>query len=196
MNTRLADAYINLAAVQTVRHQPATALQVFEALLAFAPGHPRALAARALTLKDMDRLDEALETAKRAALVAPESPEPHNALGQVHEAMGAFEPALEAYRRAAALPGPAQMDAIANLGDLYMEFGHKAEALKAMEEAAKTFPDAPGILFRSDRTAALRGERPADRADAGAARSRGDLGRRSHDAALRPRQGFARHRPL
>ncbi len=147
LNPRLADAYINLAAVQTARHQPAIALQVLDTLLAFAPGHPRALASRALSLKELDRLGEALETARHAALVAPESPEPHNALGQVFQAMGALEPALEAYERAASLPGPGQMDAIANLGNLYMEFGRKAEAQKAMEAAAKTFPDAPEILF-------------------------------------------------
>ena len=39
------------------------------------------------------------------------------------------------------------MDAIANLGGLHMEFGRKAEAVKAMEDAAEAFPDAPGILF-------------------------------------------------
>jgi tetratricopeptide (TPR) repeat protein len=147
LNPRLADAYINLAAVHTVRHHHADALHVLDAVLAFAPGYSRALAARALALKELDRLDEALETAKRAALAAPESPEPHNAIGQVVQAMGEFEPALAAYDRAAALPGPAQMDAIANRGALFMEFGRQAEATKALEQAAKTFPDAPGILF-------------------------------------------------
>ena len=52
-----------------------------------------------------------------------------------------------AYERAAALPGPAQQDAIANRGSLFMEFGRKDEALKATEEAAKAFPNAPGVLF-------------------------------------------------
>ena len=61
--------------------------------------------------------------------------------------MGRYEPALEAYRRAAALPGPAQMDAIANIGGLHMEFGRKGEAVKAMEDAVRAFPDAPGVLF-------------------------------------------------
>jgi tetratricopeptide (TPR) repeat protein len=143
----LADAYVNLAAIQTARHGHAEALQVLDALLAFAPAHPRALAAKALALKELDRLDEALEAAKRAALAARESPEPHNALGQVYQAKGQYEPALVAYERAAGLLGPAQMDAIANIGALHMEFGRKAEAIKAMEEAAKAFPDAPGILF-------------------------------------------------
>jgi tetratricopeptide (TPR) repeat protein len=147
LNPRLADAYINLAAAHTVRHRHAGALHVLEALLAFAPGHARALAARALSLRELDRLDEALDAARRAALTAPESPEPHNAVGQVLQAMGEFESALAAYDRAAALPGPAQMDAVANRGALFMEFGRKAEAMKAMEEAARAFPNAPGVLF-------------------------------------------------
>jgi tetratricopeptide (TPR) repeat protein len=147
LEPRLADAYVNLAAVETARHRHADALHALDSLLAFAPAHARALAARALALKELDRLDEALDAAKRAALAAPESPEPHNAMGQVFQAMGEFEPAIAAYDRAAALPGPAQMDAIANRGALFMEFGRKAEAVKAMEEAARAFPDSPGILF-------------------------------------------------
>jgi tetratricopeptide (TPR) repeat protein len=147
LSPRLADAYINLAATATARHNHAGALQVLDALLAFAPGHARALAARALSLKELDRFDEALDAAKSAALAAPESPEPHNAIGQVFQAMGAFEPALVAYDRAASLPGPARMDAIANRGPLFMEFGRKAEAMEAIEEAARAFPNSPGILF-------------------------------------------------
>jgi tetratricopeptide (TPR) repeat protein len=147
LNPRLADAYVNLAAVATARHRHAEALQVLDALLAFAPGHARSLAARALSLKELDRFDEALDAAKRAALTAPESPEPHNAVGQVLQAKGEFEPALAAYDRAANLSGAAQMDAVANRGALFMEFGRKAEAMRAMEDAAKAFPNAPGILF-------------------------------------------------
>jgi tetratricopeptide (TPR) repeat protein len=147
LNPGLADAYINLAAACTVRHRHADALQVLDALLAFAPAHARALAARALTLKELDRLDEALEAANCAALQAPETPEAHNAVGQVFQSMGEFDAALAAYDRAAGLPGPAQMDAIANRGALYMEFGRMDDAAKAFEEAAKAFPNAPGILF-------------------------------------------------
>ena len=146
LNPRLADAYINLVGVETARHRHDEGLRWLDALLAFAPTHPRALAALALTLKDLDRLDEALEAAKRAIAAAPQSPEGHNALGQVFQAMGEFEPALAAYERAAALPGPGQQDAVANRGALYMEFGHKAEALKAFEEAAEAFPNSAGIL--------------------------------------------------
>jgi tetratricopeptide (TPR) repeat protein len=68
-------------------------------------------------------------------------------MGQVLQALGRLEPALEAYDRAAGLPGPAQQDAIANRGALFMEFGRKEEAIKALDAAAKIFPNSPGILF-------------------------------------------------
>jgi tetratricopeptide (TPR) repeat protein len=147
LQPHLADAYVNLAAVQTARYRHEGALQALDALLDFAPSHARALAAKALALKELDRLAEALEAAKHAALAAPATPEPYNAMGQVFQAMGEFEPALGAYDRAAALPGPGQMDAIVNRGALFMEFGRKAEAMEAMEAAARAFPDSPGILF-------------------------------------------------
>jgi tetratricopeptide (TPR) repeat protein len=147
LNPRLVDAYINLAGIETARHRHAEALRALDALLAFAPAHARALAAKALTLKDLDRLDEAMEWARRAAVAAPDAPEAHNAIGQVFQAMGEFEPALAAYERAAALPGPAQMDAIANRGSLLTEFGRSAEARRSMEAAAEAFPNSPGILF-------------------------------------------------
>jgi tetratricopeptide (TPR) repeat protein len=147
LSPRLTDAYINLAGIETARHRPTDALRALDALLDFAPAHPRALASKALTLKDLDRLAEAMEWAQRAAVVAPEAPESHNAIGQVFQAMGEFEPALAAYERAALLPGPAQMDAIANRGSLFMEFGRQAQARQSMEAAAQAFPNSPGILL-------------------------------------------------
>jgi tetratricopeptide (TPR) repeat protein len=147
LNPQLTDAYINLAGVQTARHRPLEALNALDALLAFAPTHPRALAAKALTLKDLDRPEEAMDWARRSALAAPDAPEAHNAIGQIHQATGAFEPALAAYDRAASLPGPAQMDAIANRASLFTEFGRQDEARQALEAAAQAFPNAPGLLL-------------------------------------------------
>lgn len=147
LSPRFVDAYLNLAATHTARHAHGEALHVLEAALAIAPAHARALSAKALALKHLDRLEEALETAQRAVIASPQSPEPHNALGAVQQALGRFESALAAYDQAAALPGPARMDAIANRGGLLMEFGRKAEALEAMEAAARAFPEAPGILY-------------------------------------------------
>src|ERR1700722_16295362 len=71
LNPRLADAYVNLAATHTVRHRHSEALQVLDALIRFAPGNARGLAARALALKELDRLDQVLESAKRVLLLDP-----------------------------------------------------------------------------------------------------------------------------
>ena len=147
LSPQLTDAYVNLAGVEAARHRPAEALHALDELLAFAPTHARALAAKALTLKDLERLDEALEWARRAMAVAPEAPESHNAIGQVFQAMGEFEPALAAYERAASLPGPAQMDAVANRASLFSEFGRQEQARQSMAEAALAFPNSPGILL-------------------------------------------------
>ena len=147
LSPHFGDAYLNLAATYTARHQNASALEILDALLAFAPSHPRGLSAKALALKDLDRFEEALEAAKLATLASPESPEPYNAMGSVYQAMGQYESALAAYQRASALPGPARMDAVANIGDLHMEFGRKDEAVKAMETSARAFPYSPGIMY-------------------------------------------------
>ena len=147
LNPGLADAYINLAGVAAARHRHAEALSTIDALLVFAPIHPRALAVRALTLKELDRLDEAMESARRAISAGPGRPEAYNAEGQVYQAMGRFELALASYDRAAQLPGPAQQDAITNRALLFVEFGRQAEARAAFEAAELIFPQSSAILF-------------------------------------------------
>jgi tetratricopeptide (TPR) repeat protein len=147
LNPRLADAYINFAGVASARREYEDALRALDMLLSFEPTYARALAAKALTLKELDRLDEAMACAKRAVAIAPDAPESHNAVGQVYQAMGEFDPALGAYARAAELPGPAQMDAVANRSSLYVEFGRQAEGLEWMQKAAEAFPNSPGLVF-------------------------------------------------
>ena len=147
INPRLADAYINLAGIASARYRYLDALAWLDALLAFAPMYGRALAARALTLKELDRLDEAMNAAKCALAAAPDGAEAHNAEAQIFQAMGQFEPALRAYDRAVALPGPAQQDAMSNRASLFTEFGKLAEARAAFEAAAKAFPHSAAVLF-------------------------------------------------
>ena len=181
---------------QTARHRHAEALRCLDALLAFAPGHARALAAKALALKELDRLDEALDAAKRAALAAPES---RSRTMRSARSSGDGRSSSRRLRRTTAPPpcrDPAQMDAIANRATLFMEFGRKAEARRPCWMPQRAFPDCAGHPVQPDRTQAVRRGRPADRADAVAARARGDFARRPDDAAFRPRQGLSRHRRL
>ncbi|MDA8230054.1 MAG: sulfotransferase [Magnetospirillum sp.] len=151
LNPRLADAYINLAAIDTARGKQAEALRRLDSLLAFAPAHPGGLAARAKALKHFDRLEEALDSARRAVAASPESAEAHDTLGQMLQALNRVDEALATFDRAAALPGTAAESARVNRAVLLMETGRKAEALEAFDAALGSHPrSAPGWFNRAD----------------------------------------------
>lgn len=148
---QLADAYINLAAIETSRQRYAETLRWLDALLSFAPTHPGGLSARALALKHMDRLDDALDCVRRAIAAAPENAEAHNALGQILQALGRRDEALAAYDTAIRLPGLAVESALVNRAVLFMEEGRKDEAVAAFDRALEAFPRSVQAWFnRSD----------------------------------------------
>ena len=147
LNPQLADAYINLSGIETSRQRHGDALRWLNALLSFAPMHAGGLAAQALVLKQLDELPAALDAAQLAVSAAPENPETHNALGQVLQALGRFEPALAAYDRAASLPGTARETALLNRAALFIEFGRTAEARAALDAVREAFPDSARALF-------------------------------------------------
>jgi tetratricopeptide (TPR) repeat protein len=147
LNPQLAEAYINLAAVETARQHHAEALRWLDALLAFAPLHATGLAARALALKQLDRPEAALDTARRAIAAAPNLAEAHDAHGQVLQALGRFDAALAAYDRAADLPGTAAEQALINRAILFMEHGQAAQAEAAFAHAVEVFPRSASAWF-------------------------------------------------
>lgn len=147
LNPQLADAYINLSGIETARQRHGDALRWLNALLSFAPMHAGGLAAQALVLKQLDELPAALDAAQLAVSAAPENPETHNALGQVLQALGRFEPALAAYDRAATLPGTARETALLNRAALFIEFGRTAEARAALDAVREAFPNSARALF-------------------------------------------------
>lgn len=159
INPRLADAYLNLAAVETARMRHQDALRWLEALVGFAPAHPSGLAALALSLKQLDQLPRAIETAHRAVAAGPENPEAFHALGQVLQADGQFDAALAAYDQAAALPGMAQEKALVSRAVLHMELGRKDQALAAFADATAAYPASATALFNQ---ADLRRFKPGD----------------------------------
>jgi hypothetical protein len=61
--------------------------------------------------------------------------------------LGEFEPALAAYDRAASLPGPAQMDAIANRGGALHGVRPQGRSRGGDRGSGEGLPPAPGILF-------------------------------------------------
>jgi tetratricopeptide (TPR) repeat protein len=147
INPQLTDAYLNLAGIEISRLRPAQALHWLNALAAFAPLHPGGLSSRARTLKQLDRLEEALEAARRAVLLAPNNAESHNVLGQVCQALGLHDEALAEYEKAIALPGVAAEEAMLGRAAVFMEEGRPEEAKEEFDRAAQAFPLSVKALF-------------------------------------------------
>ena len=147
LNPQFADAYINLAGIELDRYRYAEALRWLDALLSFAPNHSGGLGARATVLKHLDRLEEALDCARGAVASVPESADAHNTLGQILQAMNRFDVALEAFDRAARLPGTAAEKASVNRATLLMEQGRKDEALTAFDALVEAYPQSASAWF-------------------------------------------------
>lgn len=151
IHPQLADAYLNLTEIEITRQRYDEALRWTDALLAFAPNHPGGLAARAKSLKYVDRLDEALAAASAAALAAPHTALVHNALGEVQQAMGRFEEAQASFEKAADLPGLEREAARTNQAALFMDLGRRDDAMALAEQLIETNPRcASAWLIRTD----------------------------------------------
>jgi len=147
LSPQMVDAYINLSAIETARSNHLEALRWQNALLAFAPLHSTGLASKALTLKQLEQLDDALSAAQAAVSANPASDEAHNALGMVLQALNRFDEALEAYERAAGLPGTAAEKALVNRALLFMEQGQTQEAEAAYDRVVAAFPHSISAWF-------------------------------------------------
>ena len=146
LNPRLVDAYLNLADVDITRHRYRAALQTLDALHVFAPQHLAGLIARAKTLKQLERTDEALEFARQAVALAPYSAEAHLALALVLQARGETDEALAQFEQAATLPGSIAEEALNGRATLLMESGRKEEAMAAFDRALEAFPGSVRVL--------------------------------------------------
>jgi tetratricopeptide (TPR) repeat protein len=123
------------------------ALRWIDALLNFAPMHATGLAAKAMALKKLDRLEPALEAAERAIAAAPENAEAHNAHGLILQALGRPAEARAAYDRATGLPGTAAEQALINQAILLMEQGETAAAEAAFDGVTTLFPRSASAWF-------------------------------------------------
>lgn len=147
LNPRLVEAYLNLAEVETSRLRHAEALRWLDALSSFAPQHANGLAARAQILRKLERTEEALACARQALKLAPNSAETHNTLGLILQALGLHDEALTHFDEAAALPGSVVEEALVARANLFMESGHKEEAMAAFDRALLAFPNSMQVLI-------------------------------------------------
>jgi tetratricopeptide (TPR) repeat protein len=147
INPQMIDAYLNLASIELTRSRPAEALRWLNSLQSFAPLHAGALCARARTLKQLDRLDEALAIAQQAVALAPRNADAHNTLGHILQSLGRNDEALAAFEVAISLPGVAAEDAMLSRASAFLEAGLKEESKREYQRAASAFPGSIKAIF-------------------------------------------------
>ncbi|WP_447588393.1 sulfotransferase [Aquipseudomonas campi] len=151
LNPQFADAYLNLAEAESARLNHAQALHWLNALLSFAPQYVAGLSARALVLKRLGRLEEALVCARQAVDLAPANAKAHFDLGLVLQALEQHEQALRHYEQAAGLPGVQAEQALLASASLFLELGRADQANDYFDRALKAFPDSfQALVARSD----------------------------------------------
>lgn len=140
LNPRLPDAYVNAAAAEQARGRDEETLAWIDRLLSFAPNHPGGLAVRTVPLRHLERLDEALENARRAVTMAPGNGEALVALGETLQAMGRTEEAVAAFDRAAEVPGLVAEKALVARAICLMEAGDQDGARTGLRQVLARFP--------------------------------------------------------
>lgn len=151
---QFADAYLNLADAELARANGDGAQHWLNALLTFAPNHPLALSGMARLQLQSGQPAQALDNARRAAMLAPGSGTVQWRLGEACEANGLADEALAAYERAAALPGFAVLPALIAWGRLLCAGSRRDEAEAVFERARAAFPQqAPALIAALDQPA-------------------------------------------
>lgn len=110
------------------------AAQLYERLLAAAPGHPDVLHLLGMARHQMGRSDEAVGLIEQAIAREPNFAGFHNNLGNIHAGHGRIGEAARAYERAIELQ-PDDADLHNNLGALYKAQGRFEEAEAAYQRA-------------------------------------------------------------
>lgn len=147
INPHYADAYINAAAIALGLGNPQEALRWLDNLAVFASSHPGGLTARAKALLELDAYEPALEAARRAVSLAPESGEAAEALAQALAMLGRTDEALAAFDKAAMLPCPERENAMIGKAALLGELGRTADVSGALDAALAINPNSARALF-------------------------------------------------
>lgn len=153
-------AHLNLACVWMDMGEPAQALPLFERATELEPAMAPAWFGRGRALMALRQPAQALSSLERCLSLAPDDPEVHLALAQVHrltgDLTGGWHHAAQAARRLPTHPGVACIQA-----DLLIEDGQPREAERLLEHALSTMPATPGLRYRLALCQLDRGDYPA-----------------------------------
>ena len=135
LDASLVVGHVNLGKLLFAADQFTEALACFAAATTIAPDNPDAWCSRAGTLRELGRLEESVEAARRALALRHDFPEAAINLGNALLKLDRSEEALDAYLRASAA-GPCQAKALLGQGLALRSLGRFAEAMTAFDMAA------------------------------------------------------------
>jgi tetratricopeptide (TPR) repeat protein len=155
-------ALTGLALLARQRGDHAAALTYLERALALQPGHPGLQSELALTLRHLERLDEAEQVYQRAVRADPRAAAPVQGLSLIALARGQFGAAISLAQAACNLE-PGNVDHMLHLAAVYRETGRARAAAALVEDSVIAFPNhagawlEKGILLRiqNERASAL-----------------------------------------
>ena len=135
LDDSLVVGHVNLGKLLFAAERFTEALACFEAATILAPRDPDAWCSRAGTLRELGRLEESVEAAKRALELRPDFPEAAINLGNALLKLDRSEEAFDAYLRASR-PGPCLAKALLGQGLTLRNLGRFSEAMSAFDRAA------------------------------------------------------------
>jgi len=109
------------------------------------PDNSAVLRLMTLAFWQADNLAAAARSVRDWARVEPERPAPQRFASRIYEQMGAFDLAVEAAERAAAL-APSDADAWERIGRLTLRTGDTERAIEVLERARELAPTVEGLL--------------------------------------------------
>jgi tetratricopeptide (TPR) repeat protein len=135
LDASLVVGHVNLGKLLFAAEKFTEALASFAAATRLAPHDPDAWCSRAGTLRELGRLEESVEAAKRALELRPDFPEAAINLGNVLLKLDRSEEAFDAYLQASK-PGPCLAKALLGQGLTLRNLGRFPEAMTAFDRAA------------------------------------------------------------
>ncbi len=135
LDDSLVVGHLNLGKLLFAAERFTEALACFEAATILAPRDPDAWCSRAGTLRELGRLEESVEAAKRALELRPDFPEAAINLGNALLKLDRAEEAFDAYLQASK-PGPCLAKALLGQGLTLRNLGRFSEAMSAFDRAA------------------------------------------------------------
>ncbi|SON55076.1 photosystem I assembly protein Ycf3 [Hartmannibacter diazotrophicus] len=127
------------------KHDFATAIACYKAVLSEDPNHPDAMSLVGLLLAQHGRMDDALEVLEEALRINPDNPYALVNFGNVLMSKRRFDEAFKAYTRANELD-PANEEAWANSGACLRNCGRIEDAISVLTAARQSFPKSVTVL--------------------------------------------------